>query len=112
MDHDACGVGMVADLSGRRTHEVVDLALTVVEHLEHRGASGEDPNSGDGAGILLAMPDALLRGEFAARGSDLPAPGTYAAGCVMVPKAPGLRKALEQHLAAFAAEEGLSLIHI
>ncbi len=74
-DHDACGVGMVADLQGRRTHEVIDQALTVVEHLEHRGATGAEPDSGDGAGILLQVPDEFLREEFAAQVSRSLQPG-------------------------------------
>src|SRR5204862_1719504 len=58
-EHDACGVGLVADLSGRRTHHTVAQALTVLRNLDHRGAKGSDPDTGDGAGILTQMPDAL-----------------------------------------------------
>ncbi|MBO0832633.1 MAG: hypothetical protein J2P29_11765, partial [Actinobacteria bacterium] len=60
-EHDACGVGFVADLSGERRHETVASALTVLRNLDHRGAKGADPESGDGAGILTQMPDELLR---------------------------------------------------
>ena len=60
-EHDACGVGMVARLDNRPTHEVVSRAITALENLEHRGASGADPRTGDGAGILMQMPDELLR---------------------------------------------------
>src|SRR5690242_375743 len=58
-EHDACGVGFVADLSGRRSHETVAQALTVLRNLDHRGAKGSDPDTGDGAGILTQIPDAL-----------------------------------------------------
>ena len=81
-EHDACGVGFVADLSGRKTHHTVAQALTVLRNLDHRGAKGSDPDTGDGAGILTQMPDALFR---AACGFDLPAAGSYAAGLVFLP---------------------------
>ena len=60
-EHDACGVALVARLDDRKTHDVVDMGLTALENLEHRGAAGADPNTGDGAGILLQMPDAFMR---------------------------------------------------
>ena len=60
-EHDACGVGMVARLDNQPTHEVITRAITALENLEHRGASGADPRTGDGAGILMQMPDELLR---------------------------------------------------
>ena len=60
-EHDACGVGLVADLSGKRTHSTVAQALTVLRHLDHRGAKGSDPDTGDGAGILTQLPDTFFR---------------------------------------------------
>src|SRR5580700_11338074 len=75
-EHDACGVGFVADLSGRRTHETVAQALTVLRNLDHRGAKGSDPDTGDGAGILTQIPHALFRASCA---FSLPAAGRYAA---------------------------------
>ena len=81
-EHDACGVGFVADLTGERRHETVASALTVLRNLEHRGAKGADPESGDGAGIITQMPDELLRGEC---NFDLPAVGGYAAGLAFLP---------------------------
>ena len=73
-EHDACGVGMVARLDNEPTHEVVERAIAALENLEHRGASGADPHTGDGAGILMQMPDELLRAvvEF-----ELPPAGSY-----------------------------------
>jgi len=84
-EHDACGVGLVADLSGRRTHHTVAQALTVLRNLDHRGAKGSDPDTGDGAGILTQMPDALFRAscEF-----GLPALGSYTAGLLFLPEDP------------------------
>ena len=81
-EHDACGVGFVADLSGRRRHDIVASALTVLRNLEHRGAKGSDPETGDGAGILTQIPDEFFRSacEF-----PLPEPGAYAAGMVFMP---------------------------
>ena len=81
-EHDACGVGFVADLSGRRRHDIVASGLTVLRNLEHRGAKGSDPETGDGAGILTQIPDELFRSvcEF-----PLPEPGAYAAGMVFLP---------------------------
>ena len=81
LEHDACGVGMVADLTGIATHATVRDALTILENLEHRGATGSDPESGDGAGILLQMPDALVRSVFAA----VPSRGDYGLANWMVP---------------------------
>ena len=81
-EHDACGVGFVADLSGLPSHDTVAKALTVLRNLEHRGAQGSDPDTGDGAGILTQLPDAFFRAEC---GFDLPAPGCYAAGMVFLP---------------------------
>ena len=76
-EHDACGVGFVVDIKGRRSHAIVSQALTVLKNLLHRGACGCEVNTGDGAGILIQMPDAFLRGvvDF-----TLPAAGSYAAG--------------------------------
>ncbi len=81
-EHDACGVGFVADLSGRPGHDIVARALTVLRNLEHRSAKGSDPDTGDGAGILTQIPDEFFRSacEF-----PLPEPGAYAAGLVFLP---------------------------
>ncbi len=81
-EHDACGVGMVADLRGNATNETVNDALTILENLEHRGATGSDVDSGDGAGILTQMPDAFVRSVF---DSDVPPRGCYGVAQWMVP---------------------------
>ena len=80
-EHDACGVGFVADLSGHGGHDVVARALRVLCHLEHRGAKGGDPGTGDGAGILTQLPHDFFR---AVCGFALPGPGSYAAGLVVI----------------------------
>src|SRR3984957_5813024 len=82
-EHDACGVAMVADMHGRRTRDLVDKAITALLNLEHRGAQGAEPHSGDGAGILLQVPDEFLRAlvEF-----DLPEDGSYPTGIPFLPQ--------------------------
>src|SRR3712207_1337679 len=82
-EHDACGVGAVACLSGERRHTTVERALHVLDHLEHRGASGAEVDTGDGAGILLQVPDRFLREvvDF-----ELPSEGRYAVGVCFVPR--------------------------
>src|SRR5215471_10170770 len=82
-EHDACGVGFVADLSARGGHDVVASALRVLCNLEHRGAAGAEPDTGDGAGILTQIPDSYFR---AVTGLGLPAAGSYAAGLAFLPK--------------------------
>src|SRR6201982_3369850 len=106
-EHDACGFGCVADLSGRRTHHTVAQALTVLRNLDHRGAKGSDPDTGDGAGILTQMPDALF---LASCDFGLPALGSYAAGLVFLPEEPADCAAAQAHVARLAAEEGLSVL--
>jgi glutamate synthase (NADPH/NADH) large chain len=85
-EHDSCGVGLVADLSGRCGHDIVTSALTVLRNLEHRGAKGSDPDTGDGAGILTQIPDAFFR---ASCDFPLPEPGAYAAGMIFLPPGDG-----------------------
>ncbi|MEU0137946.1 glutamate synthase large subunit [Streptomyces sp. NPDC006296] len=104
-EHDACGVGFVATLTGVASHELVEQALTVLRNLEHRGATGSEPDSGDGAGILLQVPDAFLREEA---GFPLPEAGSYAVGIAFLP-AEDSTDAVEQ-IEKIAAEEGLDVL--
>ncbi|WP_392669744.1 glutamate synthase large subunit [Streptomyces sp. LN785] len=104
-EHDACGVGFVATLTGVASHELVEQALTVLRNLEHRGATGSEPDSGDGAGILLQVPDAFLREEVP---FDLPEAGAYAVGIAFLP-ADGSTEAV-QKLEKIAAEENLKVL--
>ncbi|MEU1949825.1 hypothetical protein ABZ554_47085, partial [Streptomyces sp. NPDC020125] len=83
-EHDACGVGFVATLTGEASHELVEQALTVLRNLEHRGATGSEPDSGDGAGILVQVPDAFLRASVT--GFELPEAGAYAVGIAFLPE--------------------------
>src|ERR1051325_6385236 len=85
-EHDACGVGFVVDIKGRRSHAIVAQALSVLINLLHRGACGCEPNTGDGAGILLQIPDKFFRKECAKLGIALPAPTEYGAGLVFLPQ--------------------------
>ncbi|RCV50740.1 glutamate synthase large subunit [Marinitenerispora sediminis] len=106
-EHDACGVGFVADLSGRRSHDIVEKALTVLRNLDHRGASGADPDDGDGAGILTQIPDELYREvcDF-----ELPAAGGYATGIAYLPTDAAERAEAVRAIEAIAAEEGLAAL--
>src|SRR3954454_17376820 len=106
-EHDACGVGMVADLAGRKSHDIVVKALTVLRNLDHRGAKGAEPDDGDGAGILTQIPDELFRD---ACDFPLPEPGGYAAGIAFLPADDAERSAAVQTIAALAAEEGLEVL--
>ena len=103
-EHDACGLALVAKLWGEATHAVVDKALEALENMEHRGAEGADPNTGDGAGLLIQIPDAFIRGAVA--GIDLPAPGRYAVGVCFLPRDPERRAVLEQVIEETVAAEG------
>ncbi|HEY2506369.1 MAG TPA: glutamate synthase large subunit [Streptosporangiaceae bacterium] len=104
-EHDACGVGFVADLTGVRRHETVARALTVLRNLDHRGAKGADPETGDGSGILTQLPDELLRARC---DFDLPPAGSYAAGLAFLP-GPSARSQISVAVAQIAAEEGLAV---
>ncbi|MEU1212334.1 glutamate synthase large subunit [Streptomyces sp. NPDC005791] len=104
-EHDACGVGFVATLTGVASHELVEQALTVLRNLEHRGATGSEPDSGDGAGILLQVPDAFLREETA---FELPEAGSYAVGIAFLP-AEDSTDSVKQ-IEKIAAEEGLDVL--
>ncbi|MFE7124705.1 glutamate synthase large subunit [Streptomyces sp. NPDC057617] len=104
-EHDACGVGFVATLTGVASHALVEQALTVLRNLEHRGATGSEPDSGDGAGILLQVPDAFLR---EAAGFDLPEAGSYAVGIAFLP-ADDATEAVSR-IGTIAAEEGLTVL--
>ncbi|HTS99704.1 MAG TPA: glutamate synthase large subunit [Streptosporangiaceae bacterium] len=106
-EHDACGVGFVADLPGRRSHEIVAQALTVLRNLDHRGAKGSDPDTGDGAGILTQIPDELFR---EACDFGLPEPGGYAAGMVFLPAGAQQRAAVTAAIERIARTEGLTVL--
>src|SRR5918994_1440657 len=106
-EHDACGVAFVARLDGKPTHETVRRAVVALENLEHRGAAGADPNTGDGAGILLQMPDAFMR---AVLDEDLPPPGAYGVCVCFLPHETDRREELEQLLERTVVEEGQRVV--
>ncbi|MGI9004667.1 MAG: glutamate synthase large subunit [Streptosporangiaceae bacterium] len=106
-EHDACGVGMVADLSGRRVHSTIAQALTVLRNLDHRGAKGADPDTGDGAGILTQIPDEFFR---AVCGFGLPPAGSSAAGLAFLPAGTAGQCGARDHVAEIAAVEGLTVL--
>ncbi len=109
-EHDACGVGFVAHIKGLKSHGIVQQGLKILENLDHRGAVGADKLMGDGAGILIQLPDALYRDEFAKLGIELPPPGEYGVGMVFLPKEHASRLACEQELERAVKTEGQVLL--
>ncbi len=97
-EHDACGVGFVAHIKGQKSHSIVQQGLKILENLDHRGAVGADKLMGDGAGILIQIPDAFFRQDLARQGVVLPAPGEYGVAMVFLPKEIASRLACEQEL--------------
>jgi len=110
-EHDSCGVGFVAHIKGQRSHQIIRDADHLLCRMDHRGARGAEPNTGDGAGILTALPHEFLakvaREAFAV---DLPAPGRFAAGNVFLPTDPASRETCKAVVAEICAEEGQKLI--
>lgn len=109
-EKDACGVAFVATLTGEASHDIVAKALTALRNLDHRGAAGAEANSGDGAGILLQVPDAFLRAVAADNGITLPAAGTYAVGTAFVPGDEGQVAKTRARIEEIAAEEDLVVL--
>ncbi|MDH3398357.1 MAG: glutamate synthase subunit alpha, partial [Acidimicrobiia bacterium] len=109
-DHDSCGIGFVADIQGRKTHHIVDQGQTVLTNLTHRGAVGADPLAGDGAGMLIQIPDAFLRAEADRLGFDLPPTGQYGVGMVFLPTDRLGRTICQNVITEFVVREGLVLL--
>ena len=105
-EHDACGVGFIAHIKGKKSHSIVDQGLLILKNLDHRGAVGADPLMGDGAGILIQIPDQYYREEMAKQGVDLPPPGEYGVGMVFLPKENASRIACEQEIERSVLAEG------
>jgi len=106
LEHDSCGVGFVADLQGRKSHDLVQKAIQILLNLEHRGACGCEKNTGDGAGILLQTPHRFLQRACAQAGCRLPAPGEYGVGMVFLPTEPDDRAVCEGLFELIVREEG------
>ncbi|GAB2179946.1 glutamate synthase-related protein [Denitratisoma sp. agr-D3] len=109
-EHDACGVGFVAHIKNKKSHAIVEQGLAILKNLEHRGATGYDPKLGDGAGILLQLPDAFLREETKKLGIALPKAGDYACGMIFLPQSANGRAACESAIARIVCEEGQTFL--
>jgi glutamate synthase (ferredoxin) len=109
-EHDSCGVGFIVHLKGQRSHKLVDDALTALENLAHRGASGSEPNTGDGAGILVQVPDEFYRHECAPLGIRLPERGSYGTGLIFAPPDERARMQGQALFHAIVDEEGQHLL--
>ena len=105
-EKDACGVGFIAHLKGKRSHDIIQKTLTMNAQMDHRGASGSDPATGDGAGIFVQMPDKFLRKEMAKKGVELPAEGDYGSGLVFLSPETSEREAAMQFFEHIIREEG------
>ena len=105
-EHDACGVGFVAHIKGKKSHTIIDQGLLILKNLDHRGAVGADPLMGDGAGILIQIPDAFFRAEMVAQGVNLPRAGDYGVGMVFLPKESASRLACQEEIERAVRAEG------
>jgi len=109
-EHDACGVGFVAHIKGKKSHSIVEQGLTVLRNLTHRGAVGWDPKLSDGAGCLIQIPDRFLREVMAKQGVELPPAGQYGVGMVFLPRDPASRFACEYEIERAIKDEGQVLL--
>jgi glutamate synthase (NADPH) large chain len=109
-EHDACGVGFVAHIKGIKAHAIVEQGLKILENLDHRGAVGADKLMGDGAGILIQIPDDYFRAEMASQGVELPPFGEYGVGMIFLPKEHASRLACIQELERAVKAEGQVLL--
>src|SRR5271165_1417658 len=109
-EHDACGVGFVANMHKRKSHEIIEMGLQILVNLDHRGAVGADPKAGDGCGMLLQIPHRFFAEEAARLGFALPEPGLYAVGALFLPRDAEARKIIEQTFEEIVAEEGQVLL--
>ena len=110
LEKDSCGVGFIADIKGRKSHKIVEDALTILLNLEHRGAVGADPRAGDGAGILVQTPHRFFVEQAARLGFALPPPGHYAVGALFMPHDEAWRREIMDTYVAVAAREGMTLL--
>ena len=109
-EHDACGVGFVADIKGRKSHRILQQGIEVLKNLDHRGASGSEVNTGDGAGVLMQMPHQFLVAAAAKTSIQLPAEGEYGCGLVFLPRDPNKRRRLEAKFEQIIQSEGQVLL--
>jgi glutamate synthase (NADPH/NADH) large chain len=109
-EHDSCGVGFVANIKGRKSHEIISRGLEILVNLDHRGAVGADPLVGDGAGCLIQMPDRLLRNWADKAGVKLPPLGRYAVAMCFLPQQEAAREFAIRHFKTVVVAEGQTLI--
>ncbi|HJY37944.1 MAG TPA: glutamate synthase large subunit, partial [Steroidobacteraceae bacterium] len=109
-EHDACGVGFVVDIKGRKSHLILQQGLQVLVNLDHRGACGAEEDSGDGAGVLIQMPHRFLCEASKKARIELPAPGSYGCGIVFLPRNPTLRRRIEERFEQIVQSEGQSVL--
>ncbi len=109
-EKDSCGVGFIADMKGRKSHKIVQDGIQILLNLEHRGAVGADPRAGDGAGMLVQIPDAFFRKEAAKLGFSLPEPGHYAVGFIFFPRDPAGQTIVREAIEKVVADEGQVLL--
>ena len=109
-EHDSCGVGLVANIDGKPSHSILSRGIEVLRKLGHRGASGADPDTGDGAGVLLQMPHEFLTNHSGSVGELLGRKGEYAVGVVFLPQESGKRNICEQILRDTIVENGINFI--
>src|ERR1051326_9051723 len=109
-EHDSCGVGFVVDMHGRKSHQILQQGLEVLTNLDHRGASGAEVNTGDGAGVLLQMPHKFLTEAAKKARIALPAVDQYGSGLVFMPKNPSMRRKLEEIFGKIVQSEGQTLL--
>jgi glutamate synthase (NADPH/NADH) large chain len=109
-EHDACGVGFIVDIKGRKSHRILEQAIEVLRNLDHRGACGCEVNTGDGAGVLLQIPHRFLQGVAQRDGFTLPAPGEYGSGLIFLPRNASKRRKLEERFEQIVQSEGQSVL--
>jgi glutamate synthase domain-containing protein 1 len=109
-EHDSCGVGFIVNIKGVKSHKIISDGITMLEHLTHRGACGCDPKTGDGAGILIQMPDEFFRKECSRIRIQLPPAGDYGAGLVFLPTTSEARNQVQQLFEQVVREEGQVLL--
>jgi len=109
-EHDACGVGFIAHIKGNKSHDIICKGLEILRNITHRGAVGADPLAGDGAGILIQIPDNFLRAETQSCGIDLPKEGDYGVGMIFLPRNPEHRATCEKIIEDYVLAEGQTLL--
>ena len=109
-EHDACGVGFLAHIKGEKTHDLIQNALLALRNLDHRGACGCEENTGDGAGILIQIPDQFFRDECATLGIDLPHIGEYGVGNLFLPKDKKSYEQIQELFSQIALQESMNVL--